>query len=92
MRAWGKDVGNMSRTSDDIQPVWARMLTNLDTITHRALYAHPTSRNDPDMLFVGTGDFDAAHLTEARSHFALQAMVNAPLIIGDDLRALTPQL
>lgn len=92
VRAWGKDVGNMSRTSDDIQPVWARMLTNFDTVTHRALYAHPGSWNDPDMLFVGTGDFDAAHLTEARSHFALWAMVNAPLIIGYDLRALTPPL
>ncbi len=92
VRAWGKDVGNSSRTSDDIQPVWARMLTNLDTVTHRALYAHPGSWNDPDMLFVGTGDFDAAHLTEAKSHFAIWAMVNSPLIIGYDLRKLTPDL
>jgi hypothetical protein len=92
VRAWGKDVGNSSRTSDDIQPVWARMLTNLDTVTHRALYAHPGSWNDPDMLFVGTGDFDMAHLVEARSHFALWAMLNSPLIIGYDLRKLTPEL
>jgi hypothetical protein len=68
------------------------MLTNLDTVTHRALYAHPGSWNDPDMLYVGTGDFDAAHLVEARSHFALWAMLNAPLIIGYDLRKLTPEL
>ena len=92
VRAWGKDVGNSSRTSDDIQPVWGRMLTNLDTVTHRALYAHPGSWNDPDMLFVGTGDFDEGHLTEAKSHFAIWAMVNAPLIIGYDLRKLTPDL
>ncbi|MCD2324395.1 NPCBM/NEW2 domain-containing protein [Sphingomonas sp. IC-56] len=92
VRTWGKDVGNLSRTSDDIQPVWARMLTNLDTVTHRALYAHPGSWNDPDMLFVGTGDFDQAHLVEARSHFTLWAMLNAPLIIGYDLRKLTPEL
>ena len=92
VRAWGKDVGNTSRTSDDIQPVWARMLTNLDTVTHRALYAHPGSWNDPDMLFVGTGDFDEAHAVEARSHFTLWAMVNSPLIIGYDLRKLTPAL
>ena len=92
VRAWGKDVGNTSRTSDDIQPIWPRMLTNLDTVTHRALYAHPGSWNDPDMLFVGTGDFDAAHLAEARSHFALWAMLNSPLIIGYDLRKLTPDL
>ncbi|MEI5685588.1 NPCBM/NEW2 domain-containing protein [Sphingomonas kyungheensis] len=92
VRAWGKDVGNSSRTSDDIQPIWTRMLTNFDTVTHRALYAHPGSWNDPDMLFVGTGDFDTAHPVEARSHFSLWAMLNAPLIIGYDLRKLTPEL
>ena len=92
VRSWGKDVGNMSRTSDDIQPVWARMLTNLDTVTHRSLYAHPGSWNDADMLFVGSGTFDAAHLTEARSHFSLWAILNSPLIIGYDLRKLTPEL
>jgi hypothetical protein len=67
------------------------MLTNLDTVSTRALYAHPGSWNDPDMLFVGSGDFDAAHMTEARSHFALWAMMNAPLIIGFDLRKATPE-
>ncbi len=90
VRSWGKDVGNTSRTSDDISPHWPRMLTNLDTVTHRALYAHPGSWNDPDMLFVGQGDFDADHPAEARSHFALWAMLNAPLLIGYDLRKLTP--
>ncbi|MEG8027377.1 NPCBM/NEW2 domain-containing protein [Sphingomonas aerolata] len=92
VRAWGKDVGNTSRTSDDIQPLWPRMLTNMDTVTHRALYAHPGSWNDADMLFVGSGDFDRSHLVEARAHFALWAMLNSPLIIGYDLRKLTPDL
>jgi hypothetical protein len=59
---------------------------NYDSAVHRALYAHPGSWNDPDMLFIGAGDFDAEHLTEARSHFALWAMMNAPLLIGADLR------
>ncbi|MCI4589507.1 NPCBM/NEW2 domain-containing protein [Sphingobium sp. BYY-5] len=90
VRSWGKDVGNISRTSDDISPNWNRMLTNYDSAVRRALYAHPGSWNDPDMLFIGAGDFDARHLTEARSHFALWAMMNAPLLIGADLRK-TPQ-
>ncbi|UUL84152.1 NPCBM/NEW2 domain-containing protein [Sphingomonas qomolangmaensis] len=89
VRAWGKDMGNSSRTSDDISPHWGRMLTNLDTAITRPLYAHPGSWNDADMLYVGTGDFDADHLTEARSHFSLWAMINSPLIIGYDLRKLT---
>jgi hypothetical protein len=86
VRAWAKDVGNVSRTSDDISPAWGRMLVNFDSAVHRALYAHPGSWNDPDMLFIGAGDFDAQHLTEARTHFALWAMLNAPLLIGADLR------
>jgi alpha-galactosidase len=91
VRAWGKDFGNLSRTSDDITPQWSRMLTNLDTVSTRALYAHPGSWNDPDMLFIGQGDFDAGHMREARSHFALWAIMNAPLLIGYDLRKATPE-
>lgn len=92
VRSWGKDVGAMSRTSEDISPTWGRMLHNLDTVSRRALYAHPGTWNDPDMLFVGKGDFDVSHLEAARSHFALWAMVNAPLLIGYDLRQASPAL
>ncbi len=86
VRSWGKNVGNISRTSDDINPTWGRMLTNFDTAAKRAFYAHAGSWNDPDMLFIGKGDFDADHLTEARSHMTMWAMINAPLMIGMDLR------
>jgi hypothetical protein len=86
VRAWAKDVGNMSRTSDDIAPTWGRMLHSFDSAVRRPLYAHPGSWNDPDMLYIGAGDFDADHLVAARSHFALWAMLNAPLMIGYDLR------
>ena len=86
VRAWGKDFGNISRTSDDITPTWGRLLTNFDSAAKRAFYAHPGSWNDPDMLFIGKGEFDAGHLTEARSHLSMWAMINAPLMIGMDLR------
>lgn len=92
VRSWAHEVGNISRTSEDIGPQWGRMLHNLDSAARRALYAQPGSWNDPDMLFVGTGDFDRDHLVEARSHFSLWAMLNAPLIIGYDLRKATPEL
>ncbi|QIK80097.1 alpha-galactosidase [Sphingomonas piscis] len=86
VRAWGKDMGNMSRTSDDIAPTWGRMLHSYDSAVRRPLYGHPGSWNDPDMLYIGAGDFDEKHLTEARSHMSLWAMLNAPLMIGYDLR------
>lgn len=91
VREWAREVGNISRTSDDITSDWARMLTNFDTTLTRALYAKPGTWNDPDMLFVGQGDFDKDHMREARSHFALWAIVNAPLLIGYDLRKATPE-
>ena len=86
VRAWGKEVGNLWRTSDDITPSWTRMLHTFDSAATRALYAQPGGWNDPDMLFIGTGDFDEKHLVEARSHFSLWAIINAPLLIGYDLR------
>lgn len=85
-RSWSKDIGGISRTSEDISANWSRMLHNLDSVIRRPLYAHPGSWNDPDMLFIGSGEFDENHLTEARSHLSLWAMVNAPLFIGYDLR------
>jgi len=86
IRAWGKDVGNVIRTSSDILPVWGRMLHTFDSAATRPLYAQPGSWNDPDMLFIGHGEFDVNHLTEARSHFTLWAVMNAPLLIGYDMR------
>lgn len=91
VRSWAAKVGNLSRTSEDITPLWSRLLHNLDTASRRELYAQPGSWNDPDMLFIGTGEFDKDHMVEARSHFSLWAMVNAPLIIGFDLRQATPE-
>jgi hypothetical protein len=86
VRSWAKDVGNMSRTSDDIAPTWGRMLHSFDSAARRPLYAHPGAWNDPDMLYIGAGDFDADHLVAAKSHISLWAMLSAPLLIGYDLR------
>jgi hypothetical protein len=86
VRAWGRDYGNLWRTSGDIDPRWSRMLYNFDSVATRELYSGPGHWNDPDMLEVGHGDFDARHLTAARTHFALWAIEDAPLLIGYDLR------
>ena len=92
VRSWSRFVGQMSRTSEDLSPTWERMLHNFDSAVRRELYAHPGSWNDPDMLYVGTGPFAADHPVEARSHMALWAMLNAPLMIGFDMRKATPAL
>jgi hypothetical protein len=86
VRSWGKDVGNLWRTSSDIVPSWTSMLHNFDSAAKRPLYAGPGHWNDPDILHIGHEDFDADHLVEARSHFTLWAMINAPLLVSYDLR------
>ena len=85
VRDWGGEHGNLWRTSSDIEATWESMLHNFDTATRRELYAGPGRWNDPDMLAVGLGDFDAKHLEQARTHFSMWAILAAPLLLGFDL-------
>lgn len=87
---WGLRYGQMSRTSFDIDATWKTMLFNFDSAASRALFAGPNRWNDPDMLEVGNGEFDHDHLVAARAHMSLWAILAAPLILGNDLRRLTP--
>jgi alpha-galactosidase len=89
---WGHVRGNLWRTSPDVEFTWKSMLGNFDSVVDGALYAGPGHWNDPDMLAVGHGDFDAAHFTEARSHLTMWAIVAAPLLLGYDLREPAPAL
>ena len=87
VRAWARTWAMPRAPATDISGRLGWPLSvNFDSVVHRSLYAHPGSWNDPDMLYIGAGDFDAEHMTEAQSHFALWAMLNAPLLIGADLR------
>ncbi len=52
-------------------------------------YAGPGHWNDPDMLEVGNGGMTT---TEYRSHFSFWAMLAAPLIAGNDLRDMKPEI
>jgi hypothetical protein len=90
VRSWGQEVGSMWRTSRDIWKGFAQMVHNFDTVATREFYAGPGRWNDPDMLEIGNGDFDASHLLEARTHLGLWAIVAAPLMIGTDLSKASP--
>lgn len=92
VRAWGKNLSNQWRTSGDLIPTWSRLLHNFDSAVSRAIYAGPGTWNDPDMLIVGKGEFDENHLVEAKSHFTLWSMINAPLLIGYDITKLSDEL
>ncbi|WP_127509355.1 glycoside hydrolase family 27 protein [Actinoplanes solisilvae] len=93
-RNWG-DVANIWRTTEDIQLVWKTDQTNgypmgvqniIDVNVPLAGYAQPGGFNDPDMMEVGRGTLTD---TEQRSHFAMWAVMTAPLIAGNDLRSMS---
>jgi alpha-galactosidase len=93
---WAKDVGNLWRTTSDIMDCWnckgdgeAGFLANLDLQVGLETYAGPGHWNDPDMLEVGNGGMTT---TEYRSHFSLWALLAAPLIAGNDLRSMKPEI
>src|SRR5260370_34498123 len=52
-------------------------------------FAGPGHWNDPDMLEVGNGGMTTA---EYRAHFSLWAILAAPLIAGNDLRNMKPEI
>jgi len=85
---WASAVGHLWRTSWDIQPEWSSILTILDRQTELHSFAGPDHWNDPDMLEVGNGDLTA---DQSRAHFALWSMLAAPLMAGNDLRAMTEE-
>ena len=52
-------------------------------------YAGPDHWNDPDMMEVGNAGLS---LAESRAHFTLWCMVAAPLIAGNDVRKMSPEI
>jgi alpha-galactosidase len=101
---WGKEVGgNLWRTTGDIQDRWGGgkqkwpdgsccnngVVDIVDQEADLYSYAGPGHWNDPDMLEVGNGGMT---IPESRAHFSLWALLAAPLIAGNDVRSMDPQI
>lgn len=80
---WAGEVGNLWRTTGDINDSWGSLKSIIEQNAPLAQYAEPGAWNDPDMLEVGNGGMTD---TEYKTHFALWAEMSAPLLIGTDLR------
>jgi alpha-galactosidase len=78
---WASGVGHLWRTTNDIQPTYASMLSIFHKNVTLSQYAGPGHWNDPDMLEIGNG----MSATEDRSEFSLWAEMAAPLLAGDNL-------
>jgi alpha-galactosidase len=81
--------GNLWRTTGDIDPTWDRMYAIVSQQEGLEAYAGPGHWNDPDMLEVGNGKLT---LAENRTHFSLWALLAAPLLAGNDLTAMKPEV
>jgi alpha-galactosidase len=87
--AWGREVsGNLWRTTGDIEDKYSTMAAIGFDKNGVPRHTGPGGWNDPDMLEVGNGGMTA---DEYRTHFSLWAMMSAPLILGNDLRDMTPE-
>jgi alpha-galactosidase len=96
---WGKDVGHLWRTTGDITNCWNCELGHGNWLSHGILnildmqrplraYSGPGGWNDPDMMEVG----NLASDKENRSHFAMWAMLSAPLIMGTDIPGMREEV
>jgi alpha-galactosidase len=87
---WAPSVGgNLWRTTGDISASWDRIYDLLSQEDGLEAYAGPGHWNDPDMLEVGNGKLS---LAENRAHFSMWAMLAAPLLAGNDLPHMTPEI
>jgi alpha-galactosidase len=86
---WAGEVGNLWRTTEDILDRWDAMINIFEKQKDLARYAGPGHWNDPDMLEVGNGSMTTG---EYKTHFSLWCMLAAPLMAGNDLRNMSPEI
>jgi alpha-galactosidase len=87
---WAPSVGgNLWRTTGDIEPNMYSIYANMSVQAGLASYSGPGHWNDPDMLEVGNGELT---LAENRAHFSMWAMLAAPLLAGNDLPHMKPEI
>lgn len=86
--SWGRDVsGYLWRTTGDIEDSYATMAKIGFDKNGVANHTGPNGWNDPDMLEIGNGGMTTE---EYRTHMSLWAMMAAPLVLGNDVRTMTP--
>ena len=86
---WGAKVGgNLWRTTGDINDSWKRMSEIGFGQFDIAPYIRVGHWNDPDMLEIGNGGMTA---DEYKTHMSLWSLLAAPLLAGNDLRAMSAE-
>jgi alpha-galactosidase len=93
---WARGVSHLWRTTEDILDCWdcttdwggAGWTKLLDKQVGLEKSAGPGGWNDPDMLEVGNSGLSVA---ESGAHFSFWCLLAAPLMAGNDLRAMSAE-
>ena len=93
---WAGEIGNLWRTTGDIQDMWEGkkdwgglgVIRIIDLQVGLEAFSGPGHWNDPDMLEVGNGGMTS---TEYQAHFSFWCLLAAPLMAGNDLRTMKPE-
>ncbi|WP_263356229.1 glycoside hydrolase family 27 protein [Acidicapsa ligni] len=87
---WAPELGGNSwRTTGDIEAHWQSIYDIVSQQSGLESYSGPGHWNDPDMLEVGNGKMS---LAENRTHFTWWAILAAPLLAGNDLPNMKPEI
>ncbi|HWA24711.1 MAG TPA: glycoside hydrolase family 27 protein [Lacunisphaera sp.] len=104
---WAGEVGHLWRTTGDIMDCydcvqrWERGFKVILDLQYSSVqpadgqgngigkYAGPGHWNDPDMMEVGN---EGLTFAESRAHFSLWGILAAPLMAGNDVRKMTPEI
>ena len=93
---WARGVAHLWRTTGDIGNTWNgrdSFHRLLDQQVDLAKFAGPGGWNDPDMLEVGVRLNDTGlTIPENRAHFSLWCAIAAPLMAGNDIRQMAPEI
>ena len=95
--SWAENIGHLWRTTGDVNCCfdceldhggWKSLgvLQIMDKNEKLRQFAGPDHWNDPDMMEVGNGMTES----EDRAHFSMWCMMAAPLILGNDIRSMSP--
>ena len=84
---WAIQIADSWRISGDISNQFHSILHIIDLNADLWRYAGPGHVNDMDMLQVGRG----MSFEEDKTHFSMWAMMNSPLLAGNDLRNMSQQ-
>ncbi|HEY5318610.1 MAG TPA: glycoside hydrolase family 27 protein, partial [Solirubrobacteraceae bacterium] len=91
---WGPGLASLWRTTNDYTAYgaqygnwWAAVLKIVDMNAGLYRFAQPGAWNDPDVLLTGTG---LLTVPQERAQFSLWSMMAAPLLIGGDVRTMSP--